>query len=411
MGANDFTYLPRSKGGGTTYTRRAAFPSGKVSAGLSFDNVTKFRSRNLYFDLVGGVLYLGLAHALFAQCEFGDVTLPIIPARKWVCESANDTSEACLLWYATGGVLLESIVSIPMAAASNMLNMLVADTTSVITAALAFVVLVCFADHHRSSVRFLVGSVHWLAHVFGASVVGIAIEWVLRTIASTFRGSADTDLHAQWISFSSSFPAIAATIQESPIGDWTFGFFPWLLKASMVMTNNAHAQIVLKERMCSGDADAQDRALFYTIRVIWYFVFASLMCSSIFGTYLACMVGLLRRHWNEGFSSLQNRDFKHFVRMQIDRTTGDLEAFVVGFRRIPDRWRRRRPGEPGPSKWMPKNGTPPEIVDYWRLSGGAVPASEKEIADGDSSLRKRWRAARRRVIERRTREARVEGGD
>jgi hypothetical protein len=46
----------------------------------------------------------------------------------------------------------------------------------------------------------------------------------------------------------------------------------------------------------------------------------------------------IHRHYDEGFSSLRNKDYKNFLRFRIDRHTGDLECFGLGFTETPTQW-------------------------------------------------------------------------
>ena len=55
--------------GGRKYTRSAEYPSSEISEGLSWLNLTKFRARNWRFDVIGGLIYLALAHSLFTDCS------------------------------------------------------------------------------------------------------------------------------------------------------------------------------------------------------------------------------------------------------------------------------------------------------------------------------------------------------
>lgn len=160
------------------------------------------------------------------------------------------------MWYATGGILFESLVSVPVAAASLLLDMLLGDVCSVITAVLAWIVLVSFVDHHRLSVRFIVGSLHWFAHVFSSAIVAIMIDWILRTLAVSLKcsdGKDHLELHAQWQAFSRSFDGIASFI-DGTLSDWTFGFVHQTLGAA----RNASRRVT---KRCASDKMTPDPSL------------------------------------------------------------------------------------------------------------------------------------------------------
>jgi hypothetical protein len=58
----------------------------------------------------------------------------------------------------------------------------------------------------------------------------------------------------------------------------------------------------------------------------------------ILGSYLFVSVQIFGRHSNEAFSSLRIADFKHWIRLKIDRA-GRLTIFAIGIDRVPRRWR------------------------------------------------------------------------
>ena len=67
LGAEDLQNVAGTAG--SNYTRKAEYPSVEVSKGLSWLNLTKFRARNWRFDVIGGLIYLALAHSLFSDCS------------------------------------------------------------------------------------------------------------------------------------------------------------------------------------------------------------------------------------------------------------------------------------------------------------------------------------------------------
>ena len=99
---------------GKTYEQNQAFPSCEMSRRMGYANMWKFRKRNLLFDFVGGLLYIGLAYPVLTRCWSDELVLAFnTPSKSFVCGSANELSEACLWWRVCGGLVFESLVEIP----------------------------------------------------------------------------------------------------------------------------------------------------------------------------------------------------------------------------------------------------------------------------------------------------------
>ena len=58
------------------------------------------------------------------------------------------------------------------------------------------------------------------------------------------------------------------------------------------------------------------------------------------GVYLLISLNVFGRHSEEAFSGLRIEDYKHFLRLHIDRT-GALTIWPIKIERVPRRWRDR----------------------------------------------------------------------
>ncbi len=84
--------------------------------------------------------------------------------------------------------------------------------------------------------------------------------------------------------------------------------------------------------------------------------------SSILGWYLLISLNGFGRHGNEAFSSLAIEDWKHFLRLKIDRD-GTLTIFPIGIRRVSRQWEKRPDGTSRPHCVPPENDVGPELID------------------------------------------------
>ena len=62
--------------------------------------------------------------------------------------------------------------------------------------------------------------------------------------------------------------------------------------------------------------------------------------SIVVGLYLLISLNVFGRHSEEAFSGLRIEDYKHFLRMHINRT-GALSIWPIKIERVPRRWRAR----------------------------------------------------------------------
>lgn len=161
-----------------------------------------------------------------------------------------------------------------------------------------------FTDTHSKNYRFIMGSLHALAHILTAFAIAlISVSFVAKVTPESWR----------WL--------------------WHWGGYDFHPDLRLVL-----ASLLI---MLGG------------------FVFGSL----IMGLYLLISLNLFGRHANEAFSSLAIEDWKHFLRLHIDEQ-GTLTIYPIGIKRVPRKWKARRRDESGP-EMLPDgpNATGPELIE------------------------------------------------
>lgn len=84
--------------------------------------------------------------------------------------------------------------------------------------------------------------------------------------------------------------------------------------------------------------------------------------SVIMGVYLLISVNVFGRHSEEAFSGLKVEDFKHFLRLHIDRE-GQLTIWPIKIHRVPRRWRDRGADDATMSRVVPDEPMPVELIE------------------------------------------------
>ena len=72
-------------------------------------------------------------------------------------------------------------------------------------------------------------------------------------------------------------------------------------------------------------------------------------------------VNVFGRHSEEAFSGLKIEDFKHFLRLHVDRA-GQLTIWPIKIHRVPQRWRDRGPAEATMSRLVPDEPMPVDLI-------------------------------------------------
>jgi hypothetical protein len=84
--------------------------------------------------------------------------------------------------------------------------------------------------------------------------------------------------------------------------------------------------------------------------------------SIVVGLYLLISLNVFGRHSEEAFSGLRIEDYKHFLRLHIDRH-GALTIWPLKIERVPRRWRTRRADEVQASRYVPETPIVTELIE------------------------------------------------
>ena len=84
--------------------------------------------------------------------------------------------------------------------------------------------------------------------------------------------------------------------------------------------------------------------------------------SIVMGLYLLISLNVFGRHSEEAFSGLRIEDYKHFLRMHIDRT-GVLSIWPIKIERVPRRWRARAETDSTVSRVVPDEPLVVELIE------------------------------------------------
>jgi hypothetical protein len=84
--------------------------------------------------------------------------------------------------------------------------------------------------------------------------------------------------------------------------------------------------------------------------------------SIIVGLYLLVSVNVFGRHSDEAFSGLRIEDYKHFLRLHVDRE-GHLTIWPIKIERVPRRWRDRAEDDVTMSRVVPDGSMRVELIE------------------------------------------------
>lgn len=162
--------------------------------------------------------------------------------------------------------------------------------------------LVMYADHSKRWKKFFMGFFHWLAHV----VAMVALYIVVNQYG-----------YWQWFS------------------EWTRLAFSGLLGQNYTII----------------------RTIMYMVQMIFG---GGLVAGFVWGTYLFVTCAFMRRHTNDGFSSMRIPDYKNFLRMKIEPDR--LTIYPIGLTRSPTRleWMK---SPNNPRKYVSRLPMVPELID------------------------------------------------
>ncbi len=93
--------------------------------------------------------------------------------------------------------------------------------------------------------------------------------------------------------------------------------------------------------------------------------------SVIVGLYLLVSLNVFGRHSEEAFSSLRIEDYKHFLRLHLDRD-GSLTIYPIAIDRVPRRWVPRPESAQTPSALVPDGPFEPTLIEPPIVVAGAA---------------------------------------
>ena len=291
----DVTLL-EEKSSGRIFEKKAAFPTEEVSRKLCW--------RNLLFPYLSGNqswMFGFLTAGLYLL-----TTLAVVSDFRQIEETANGIRSVVGLKNIIG-TTLHTILNSPMTLFGVLLTIL------------GFVL---FTDTHSKAHRWIMGSLHALAHILSAFAITLAsIYFVINLVNATSR----------W--------------NNPP------------LKIGSLELNWVY-RITQGEHVFNFDL----RVLLVVILIL---IGGYIIGSFIQGLYLLVSLNVFGRHFNEAFSTIAVEDWKSFLKLKIDRD-GDLTIYPIGIRRVPRKW-KPNPSARGadiiPDSVRDPNATEPLLIE------------------------------------------------
>lgn len=265
------------KSSGRTFQLKAAFPPEKVSRSLCW--------RNLIFPYLKG--NQSWTFGFFTAVLYLLTTLAVVSDFRHIAGTASG---------------LRAVVGLKNIMGTTMHTVLNSPSTLfwVLFTILGFVL---FTDTHSKAHRWIMGSLHALAHIISAFTIALGSIYVATSLAAAT---------SRWNN---------PPIRLGP-------FRPhWVYTAAQ------------GEHVFNFD-------LRIVLTVLLIIIGGYIVGSFIQGLYLLISLNLFGRHYNEAFSTITVEDWKSFLRLKID-AAGDLFIYPIGIRRVPRKW-KRNDGAPGP---------------------------------------------------------------
>jgi hypothetical protein len=121
----------------------------------------------------------------------------------------------------------------------------------------------------------------------------------------------------------------------------------------------------------------------FTVVGVMLFVAATAVVvgPTLMGLYLLLSLNGCRRHANEAFSALKIQDYKHFLRLHIDRE--GLTIYPIGLRKVPRAWKLAEARKHGEPLYVPaKEALKPDLIEepFAMPNQGARGAARKQKA-------------------------------
>jgi hypothetical protein len=164
---------------------------------------------------------------------------------------------------------------------------------------------VLFTDTHSKIYKWVMGSLHGLAHIIAAFTVALASIYLVITVSAE---------PSSWV---------------------------------YTVTQGKHIFIF----------DA--RILLTLILVL---IGGYVIGSFIQGLYLLISLNIFGRHFNEAFSTITVEDWKSFLKLKID-AAGDLTIYPIGIRRVPRKWKSNESAQGATLVSDDPKATPPALIE------------------------------------------------
>jgi hypothetical protein len=195
--------------------------------------------------------------------------------------------------------------------------------TTLLWALLTILGFVLFTDTHSKTHRWIMGSLHALAHIFSAFTVALASIYFVISMVATTSGWNNPPLK---------------------IGSFELNWVYRITQGEHVFNFDLRVLVV----------------------VLLILIGGYIIGSFIQGLYLLISLNVFGRHFNEAFSTIAVEDWKSFLKLKIDRN-GDLTIYAIGIRRVPRRWRRNESAAAGastfPDRERDQSATEPSLIE------------------------------------------------
>ncbi|KAK2632347.1 hypothetical protein EUGRSUZ_L01670 [Eucalyptus grandis] len=343
---------------GATYETKASYPSFEYSSLIAFQNVSKFRKKNLQFDVIGGTIYFVLAFSMFPQCQLNQMLQD--DSVSGLLRSFNVT-----VWAAFKYLLEQSYVSL-------------AGALLLLTASILFVPSI-----RPWKQRVIIGVVHVSVHLTAALFLMIMMELAVETYIG---------------------PILSPTSGYDRSYEQTLGLYSACTEFIKSAFDCLEVMAVSRIDICRRGMESMSRgtaAIYYASVLHYFWVISNPVVSLVFGSYLYVCAKWLHLHYDEAFSSLRIADYKGFTRFHINKE-GDLEIYTLVVDKVPEKWKRDKRWEEEekqrektershlrkfPSKWIsadPSKGDPVEtvrIVDYFVIQRNGESHQESPVTE------------------------------
>ncbi|KAF8040168.1 hypothetical protein BT93_B2407 [Corymbia citriodora subsp. variegata] len=279
---------------GATYETKA-YPSFEDSKRIAFQNVSKFRKKNLQFDVIGGTIYFVLAFSMFPQCKLNHMLQD--DSVSGLLRSFNVT-----VWAAFKYLLEQSYVSLACA-------------LLLLTASILFVPSI-----RPWKQRVIIGVVHASVHLTAALFLMILMELAVETYTG---------------------PILSPTSGCDRSYEWTFGLYSACTEFIKSAFDCLEVMAVSRKNICQRGMESMSHgsaAIYYASVLHYFWVISNPVVSLVFGSYLYVCVKWLHLHYDEAFSSLRIADYKGFTRFHINKK-GDLEVYTLVVDKVPETWK------------------------------------------------------------------------